>query len=199
MVQQQLLDQGLKGEPLTRTMDYLANNETNNGNQIARIITSGRLNGISGYPEILSETGNNNKDFAADKVTELRFAHELTERVPPVGDFMFPQGASDKHNDADVQITTGERENWHSCQIKNAKSPNSAKNNIRKVINQTSGEAAEGTNKIGLLEAKGSYEDFPASAVDLVRNKFETSGVAFRLYSDDGVMTIPEDAQIYPN
>lgn len=179
-------------------MDYLANNETNNGNQIAQIITSGQLNGISGYPEILSEIGSNNKDFAADKVTELRFAHELTRREPPVNDFTFPQGANDKHNDVDVQITAGDKENWYSYQIKNAKSPNSAKNNIRKVINQLSGETAEGTNKIGLLEVSGSHKDFPASAVDLVNNKFETSGVSFRLYFDDGVMTIPEDAQIYP-
>ncbi|MFE6449310.1 hypothetical protein [Nocardiopsis dassonvillei] len=199
-VRDQLSEVRVNSHVADRIMERLADQEDSMGGQVGDIIASGRLNNAQGYREFLSVFGNNNHQNVRTAGAEIRFADDLItrDRIPPET-ILFPEKENtSKFNDVDVQVTAEKRNDYYSYQIKQVSGPNAVRNNIKRVSQQLTGDMARGTNKIGIIESPGSVEDLPNETLRSMKSWHRDHGISYRIYFEDGVVTYPPDAQIYP-
>jgi hypothetical protein len=197
-VRSRLDELDLNGDQIGEILRGLQENRSAEGRQVAHIIHSGRLNGADGFAEFLTKFGTTREGLFSNSAAELRFAYDLVQQGRSPMDIAFPPNTQTGNDDVDVAIRGESRADQFSYQIKDVASANGVRKRYFDVIEQLSGETAEGTNKIGIFEVNQSINDFPEATQQRMSAAALRRGVAFRLYFTDGAMTIPPSAQIYP-
>jgi hypothetical protein len=197
-VRSRLGELGLNGDQIGEILRGLQENRSAEGRQVAHIIHSGRLNGADGFAEFLTKFGTTREGLFSNSAAELRFAYDLVQEGRSPTDIAFPPNTQTGNDDVDVTIRGESRADQFSYQIKDVASANGVRKRYFDVIEQLSGETAEGTKKIGIFEVNQSINDFPEATQQRMSAAARRRGVVFRLYFTDGAMTIPPGAQIYP-
>ncbi|MFD6096251.1 hypothetical protein ACFVWN_19365 [Nocardiopsis flavescens] len=171
---------------------------TGEGRQVTQIIQSGKLNAADGFSDLLAKFGSSKDHNFRGAAAELRFAYDLVLEGRSARDIEFPPNSGVPGDDVDVVIKSETRENQFSYQIKDVESKNGVRKFYNTVVDQLSGPTADGTRRVGIFEVNQSINELPEAMVRRLSDRSMSSGVAFRLYFTDGVMTVPPDTQIYP-
>ncbi|CAL9331707.1 hypothetical protein SUDANB121_00095 [Nocardiopsis dassonvillei] len=171
---------------------------TGEGRQVTEIIQSGRLNAADGFSDLLAKFGSSKDHNFRGAAAELRFAYDLVLGGRSARDIEFPPNSGVPGDDVDVVIKSETRENQFSYQIKDVESKNGVRKFYNTVVDQLSGPTADGTRRVGIFEVNQSINELPEAMVRRLSDRSMSSGVVFRLYFTDGVMTVPPGTQIYP-
>ncbi|MCK9871338.1 hypothetical protein MRI28_17125 [Nocardiopsis dassonvillei] len=198
--EQQLAQVGLNKDDQRQILAMLQKNPSQEGQNVARIIASGVLNDAPGYGSFLTKFSTSGDTLFSGAAAELRFAYDLANRPGTEGRNMsFPESGR-SNDDVDTMLTGDSREDHFSYQVKSIESVGSLRKHVPKIIGQLSGETANGTTKVAIIEINASVADFHQHPrlKNIIKFNADEHAVGFRLFFRDGVVTIPPDAPIYP-
>ncbi|WP_433700821.1 hypothetical protein [Nocardiopsis sp. CA-288880] len=206
-----LESKGLNGQKINEILATLRDEGTPLGQQIAEIILEGRVSQVRRFDEFVSDFANQNMVPAAG--TELRFMDNLLQNGYSPERLEFAEkkdqqatADSSQNFDIDTLIKPEGGSDQYAYQIKRLEitdgtiRESALVNNTQKIGKQlrTLPQGMEGTRTVGILEVNAPMIDISEKAMNRILANARRFDTSFRVYFSDGVMTFPDDAQIYP-
>ncbi|WP_160050613.1 MULTISPECIES: hypothetical protein [unclassified Nocardiopsis] len=202
---------GLNGQKVDDIITTLKNDGTTLGQQVADILLEGRVSQVRRFDEFVSDFANQNMVPAAG--TELRFMDNLLQNgyAPERLEFAEKKDQqatadSSQNFDIDALIRSDGLSGQYAYQIKRLDvtdgtiRESAIVNNTQKIGKQlrTLPPDMEGTRTVGILEVNAPMIELSEKAMNRILSNARRFDTSFRVYFSDGVMTFPDDAQIYP-